>query len=111
MTPERFSFSTGDTSIRERVVDQPDRWNVLIAHVVLAPGEAVPRHPTDAEAFITVVRGVLSLELEGVAETEHPRGSVLCLPAGTPMAPRNVGPEALEFFVFKAPHPGAASKS
>ena len=110
MTPERFSFSTGDASIRERVVDRPDRWNVLIAHVVLAPGETVPRHPTDSEAFVTVVRGTLCLDLEGIPETAHPRGSVLYLPAGAPMAPRNAGTEVLEFFVFKAPHPAAASK-
>lgn len=111
MTPERFTFSTGDESIRERVVDRPERWNVLIAHVVLPPGEAVHRHPTDSEAFVTVVRGVLTLEAEGIAETEHPRGSVLYLPAGTPMAPRNAGTETVEFFVVKAPHPAAASKS
>jgi|GEM_PF-1634879 len=110
MTPERFSFSIGDASIRERVVDRPDRWNMLLAHVVLPPGEAVPRHPTDSEAFVTVVRGTLTLDLEGIAETEHPRGSVLYLPTGTPMVPRNAGPEVLEFFVVKAPHPVAASK-
>lgn len=111
MTPERFSFSTGDESIRERVVDQPERWNLLIAHVVLPPGEAVPQHPTDADAFVTVVRGSLSMAVEGVAETEHPRGTVLFLPKGTPMAPRNAGEETLEFFVVKTPHPQAASKS
>jgi quercetin dioxygenase-like cupin family protein len=109
MIPECFSFSTGDESIRERVVDQPDRWNVLIAHVVLSPGESVPQHPTDAEAFVTVVRGTLSMEVHGVAGTEHARGRVLYLPKGTPMAPRNGGAEVLEFFVVKAPHPAFAS--
>jgi mannose-6-phosphate isomerase-like protein (cupin superfamily) len=110
MTPERFSFSTRDESIRERVVDRPDRWNVLIAHVVLPSGEAVLAHPTDSEAFVTVVRGTLSMALDGVAESQHPRGSVLYLPKGTSMAPRNEGSEVLEFFVVKTPHPQAASK-
>jgi len=110
MTPERFSFSTSDDSIRERVVDRPDQWDLVIAHVVLSPGEAVNRHPTDSEAFVAVVRGTLSLEVEGLAEVEHPRGSLLYLPKGTPMAPRNEGSEALEFFVIKTPHPAAASK-
>lgn len=109
MTPECFSFSTGDESIRERVVDQPERWNVLIAHVVLPAGEAVHRHPTDADAWVTVVRGTLSMEVEGVTEREHPRGCVLFLPKGTPMAPRNAGAEPLEFFVIKTPHPANLS--
>lgn len=111
MSPERFSFSTGDASLRERVVDQPDRWNLLIAHVVLAVGESVPKHPTDSEAFVTVVRGTLTLELEGLAETQHPRGTVLHLAKGSPMAPRNEGTEVVEFFVIKTPHPVAASHS
>ncbi len=111
MTPERFSFSTGDQSIRERVVDQPSRWNMLIAHVVLPAGESVPSHPTDSEAFLTVVRGTLTLDLDGLAETRHPRGSVLYLPKGAPMAPRNDGSDVVEFFVIKTPHPTAASHS
>jgi len=111
MTPERFSFSTGDQAIRERVVDQPNRWNVLIAHVVLPVGESVPSHPTDAEAFLTVVRGTLTLELDGLAMTQHSRGSVLYLPKGAPMAPRNDGTDVVEFFVIKTPHPAAASHS
>ena len=83
----------------------------LIAHVVLPSGEAVHPHPTDADAFVTVVRGTLSMEVEGFAETEHPRGTVLFLPKGSTMAPRNGGAEALEFFVVKTPHPQALSKS
>lgn len=105
MTAERLSFATGDHSIRERVIDRPDRWDLVIAHVVLEPGEAIPSHPTDAEAFVTVVRGTLSLTVEGLAETQHPRGTLLVLPRGSAMAPRNLGGEALEFFVVKTPHP------
>lgn len=105
MAVERFSFYTGDESIRERVVDDPDRWNVLIAHAVLPPGEAVPRHPVDSEAFVTVVRGTLTLAVDGLDEREHPRGTVIHLAKGTPMAPRNEGDEPVEFFVVKAPHP------
>lgn len=105
MSAERFTFSTGDSSIRERVIDRPDRWDLVIAHVVLEPGEAIPSHPTDVEAFVTVVRGTLSLVVPGLPEGQHPRGTVLVLPRGSAMAPRNEGIEALEFFVIKTPHP------
>lgn len=105
MSAERFTFTTGDTSVRERVIDQPGRWNLLMAHVVLAPGEAIPPHPTDAEAFVMVVRGTLALAVEGLSEALHPRGTILFLPKGSTMAPRNAGPDTLEFFVTKTPHP------
>jgi quercetin dioxygenase-like cupin family protein len=108
MSAERFSYATGDGSIRERVVDRPDRWDFLMAHVVLPPGDAVPRHPTDADAFLTVVRGTVTLEVEGLVTSQHPRGSVLYLPKGSPMAPRNEGSETAEFFVVKIPHPTRA---
>lgn len=105
MSAERFSFSLGDASIRERVIDRPERWNLLMAHVVLAPGEAIPAHPTDAEAFVTVVRGTLTLAVEGLEARVHPRGTILFLPQGSAMAPGNEGTEPLEFFVTKTPHP------
>lgn len=111
MSAERFSYTLGEGSIRERVIDQPERWNLLMAHVVLAPGEAIPSHPTDSEAFLMVVRGCLTLRVEGVDGLDgdqHPRGSILCLPKGSAMAPRNAGPDTLEFFVLKTPHPAHA---
>lgn len=108
MSAERFTFSTGDSSIRERVIDRPDRWDLVIAHVVLEPGEAIPSHPTDAEAFVTVVRGTLSLRIDGFDTEVHPRGTMLVLPKGSVMAPWNAGQEAVEFFVVKTPHPTRA---
>ncbi len=105
MTPETFSYSTGDTAIRERILSQPERWNLLMAHVVLPPGDAVPTHPTDADSFFVVVRGTLTLKAGEGPEVAYPRGTVLHLPKGTLMAPRNAGTDTVEFFVVKTPHP------
>ena len=104
MKPEFFPYSLGDAAVRERVVDRSDRWDLVIAHVVIPPGDSVPRHPTDAEVFVAVVRGTLSLPTaEGMSR--HGRGAIVHLPTGFAMEPRNEGAEALEFFVVKTPHP------
>ncbi len=105
MQSEVFTYQTTDARIAEKVVDRPDRWSLLVAHVVLPPGEAVPPHPTNAEAFFTVLRGTLTLKAgEGPAGT-YRKGQIVHLPNGTPMAASNTGDEVLEFLVIKTPHP------
>ena len=52
MQPEFFTFQTTDARIAEKVVDRPDRWSLLVAHVVLPPGEAMPPHPTRTASFL-----------------------------------------------------------
>lgn len=102
MVPETFPFATGDDAVRERIIGDPARWNLVVAHLVLPPGEAIPEHATDAEVFFLVVRGALTLRL-GAEEAVHPRGTVVHLPKGTLMAPRNAGPDTAECFVLKTP--------
>ncbi len=108
MSPEQFTYSTQDNQVAEKLVDDPTRWNLLLAHVVLPPGASVPRHEVNADAFFTVVRGTLSLALGDGPREAYPRGRVVHLPKGTLMEPSNQGVEVLEFFVVKTPHPEAA---
>ncbi|HOD31850.1 MAG: Cupin domain protein [Acidobacteria bacterium ADurb.Bin340] len=105
MQPEVFTYQTTDARIAEKVVDRPDRWSLLVAHVVLPPGEAMPPHPTNAEAFFVVVRGTLTLKAGEGAATEYRKGQIVHLPNKTPMLASNEGNEVLEFLVLKTPHP------
>lgn len=107
MTPEVFTFQTTDLRIAEKVVDRPDRWGLLIAHVVLPPGEGVPPHATNAEAFFTVLRGTLSLRAGEGPALKYRKGQIVHLPDGTPMEVSNGGDDTLELLVVKTPHPEA----
>lgn len=105
MIEQVVPFQRTDGPVMEKLVDRPDR--VLIAHVVLPVGQATPRHATNADVHLIVVRGTLSLRLADEAAHEHPAGSVVAIPYETLMEARSAGPEPLEFFAVKAPHPDA----
>lgn len=89
----------------EKVVDRSDR--LLIAHGLLPPGQATPRHATNADVHLIVARGVLALQLADQDVHAYGAGSVIAVPFGTMMEVRSAGTEPLEFFAIKAPHPDA----
>jgi quercetin dioxygenase-like cupin family protein len=103
MIEQTFSFQRTDQQVMEKVVDRPDR--LLIAHVVLPPGQATPRHEANADVHLIVVRGALALRLAEQELQTYPAGTVVAVPYGTLMEVRSAGPELLEFFAIKAPHP------
>jgi quercetin dioxygenase-like cupin family protein len=105
MIEQVFPFTRTDGPVMEKLVDRPDR--VLIAHVVLPVGQGTPRHATNADVHLIVVRGTLALQLADQAVHSHSAGSVVAIPFDTLMEARSAGPEPLEFFAIKAPHPDA----
>ncbi len=105
MIEQVFPFQRTDGPVMEKLVDRPDR--VLIAHVVLPVGQATPRHATNADVHLIVVRGTLSIQLGEQAPHLYAAGSVVAVPFETLMEARSAGPEPLEFFAVKAPHPDA----
>jgi quercetin dioxygenase-like cupin family protein len=105
MLEQVFSFQRTDQQLMEKVVDRPDR--LLIAHVVLPPGQGTPRHATNADVHLIIARGTLSLLLADQTAHAYPAGSIVAVPFGTMMEARSAGPEPLEFFAVKAPHPDA----
>lgn len=105
MIEQVVPFQRTDGPAMEKLVDRPDR--VLIAHVVLPAGQATPRHATNADVHLIVVRGSLSIQLGEQPPHLYPAGSVVAIPYQTLMEARSAGPEPLEFFAVKAPHPDA----
>jgi quercetin dioxygenase-like cupin family protein len=105
MLEQVFSFQRTDRQTMEKVVDRPDR--LLIAHVILPPGQATPRHATNAEVHLILARGTLSLQLADQAAHTYEAGSIVAVPFGVMMEARSAGTEPLEFFAIKAPHPEA----
>ena len=86
-------------------MDRPDR--LLLAHVVLPSGQATPRHATNADVHLIVLRGTLALQLADQAAHSYDAGSVVAVPYRLMMEARSAGTEPLEFFAIKAPHPDA----
>ena len=105
MIEQAFPFQRTDLKVMEKVVDRPDR--LLIAHVVLPAGQATPRHAANAEVHLIVMRGVLSLQVADQEAHAYAAGTIVAVPYGTMIQARSEGPEALEFFAVKAPHPDA----
>ncbi len=97
-----YQFSLTDEKTVELIVDHE---HVAINHMVLPKGEALPAHSANAHVHMIVIRGKLTLKLEGREERAYPAGSIVAIPYGTRMHPQNKNDEVLEFFVVKAPSP------
>jgi quercetin dioxygenase-like cupin family protein len=100
-----FHYQRTDQQLIEKIVDRPDR--LLIAHGVLPPGQATPCHETNAEVHLIVTRGALALQLADQDVRTYEAGAIVAIPYKTMMEVRSAGPDPLEFFAIKAPHPDA----
>jgi quercetin dioxygenase-like cupin family protein len=100
MLEQVFPFRRTDAMVGEKVVDKS---RLVIAHRVIPPGLATPRHQTDADVHLIVVRGVLTLLLADQEAHAYEAGSIVAVPCGAEMEIRNTGADALEFFPVKVP--------
>ncbi|NMD42829.1 MAG: hypothetical protein GYA86_05930 [Firmicutes bacterium] len=102
MIETKFNFTRTDGKTVEKIVEDE---RVAINHLVLPQGEALPEHRANSFVHMIVVRGILTLELEGQEEQQYPAGSIVAIPYRTRMHPQNRDDGVLEFFVIKAPSP------
>lgn len=97
-----FTLTQGDGKVIERVIADE---NVHYNHMILPEGEGLPLHKTNATVYMTVVRGILTLSLDGGEAAKYQSGTVLKLPQGAEMSARNEDGGVLELTVVKAPAP------
>ena len=97
-----FEFYTGDEKSIERIVMDE---NIHLMHMVLPKGDALPEHFTNANVYMTVVRGTLSISLNDGEKTEYAAGHVLNIPEHTKMNVKNFYDKTLELLVVKSPAP------
>lgn len=107
MLEQVFRFQRTDQQVVEKVVDCSETRRLLITHGVLPPGQATPHHKTNAEVHLIIVRGTLALQLADQNVHTYEAGSIVAVPFGAMMEIRSGGPDCLEFFAIKAPHPDA----
>ena len=102
MIEKVYEFAVSKTRMMEKIVVDE---NVNIAYVVLPQGEEVAPHPSNANVYMTVLKGTLSITLGQQDEQDYESGTILSFPDGTVMGARNKAEETLELFVVKAPAP------
>ena len=102
MIEKSYNFSVTDQKTIERLIEDE---HVMINHLVLPQGEALPEHHADSRVHMIVLRGRLTLKLEGCGERSYPAGSIVEIPYQTLMHPQNRDDTVLEFFVIKTPSP------
>ncbi len=102
MTEEVFKFTVTDTKTIEKVIMDE---NIHYIHMVFGKGEGFPEHSANATVYMSVIRGKLSIEIEGGGAREYERGSVLKIPFGSRMKGVNNFTEVLELIIVKAPAP------
>lgn len=103
MIEEIYKISDSNKPIIEAVIKDE---NLNFMHMVLLTGEKLKTHYTNANVYMTVVKGTLSLSLEDNEFKQYEKNTVLKIPYNTKMDAQNHGTEILELFVVKAPAPG-----
>lgn len=102
MLEQIYRFSRGNERVIEKVILDE---NLHYLHMVLNQGEGLPEHYTNANVYMTVVRGVLSIRLDEQEVHEYEAGTVLKIPYQTKMNVQNLHTATLELIVVKAPAP------
>jgi quercetin dioxygenase-like cupin family protein len=102
MIEKIYKFAPTKTKMMEKIVVDE---NVNIAYVVLPPGDIVPPHHSNANVYMTVLKGTLSITLGDQDEQRYESGTIVNFPDKTMLGAKNKAEETLELFVVKAPAP------
>src|SRR5690554_2996571 len=95
MLEKTKEFSRTEEKTIEQVIDQDV---VMINHMVLPKGEALPEHNANSNVFMTVVRGTVTLQLASQEPHEYEHGQIIEIPYGTRMNVSNQHDKTLELF-------------
>lgn len=94
---------TNEKTIEKVILDR----HVHYLHMVFPKNEGLPVHPSNANLYMTVLRGTLSLGLNDQEVCLYVSGDVVNVPMGTTMNVQNEHDDILELIVLKSPTPGS----
>lgn len=97
-----YQFLQSNEKIVEKILDDDV---VMINHIILNTGEAMPQHDSNSNVYMLVIRGAVTLQLAENPAKQYGHGSIINIPGHIRMNISNTGTEQLEFFVLKAPSP------
>jgi len=102
MIEQVFTLAATDERTVEKIITDE---NINYNHMIFQKGEGLPVHMSNANVYMTVLRGTLSIALGEQPAAEYPRLTLLKIPKGVRMDIKNLHDETLEFTVVKAPAP------
>ncbi len=102
MVEQVFKMTLGDKKAVEKIIFDE---NVHYLHMVFNENEGLPEHYSNSTVYMTVLRGMLSIQLDEQDNHEYEAGTVLKIPFKTKMNVRNLHSDTLELIVVKAPVP------
>lgn len=98
MIEKKYELYQGDDfKIEKLVMNKPGQY----IHMVFPKGKGLPIHKSNAELFMTVVRGALSLKLNNQDTEIIKSGTMVNIPIDTLMNVSNQNDETCELIVVK----------
>lgn len=79
--------------------------NMNYIHLVLEAGQDMPEHYSNANVYLTILKGTIAIKLEEQEYHEYEAYHMLTVPFNTKMHFKNAGEAILEILIFKAPAP------
>ena len=98
-----YSFNQSADKLIEKILDDDV---AMINHMILNQGEALPKHDSNSNVYMIIVRGTLTIQLADKPEKHYENGNILNIPGGITMNICNNNVAQVEFFVIKAPSQG-----
>jgi len=86
-----------------------DEKHLLIMQIALRPGQVVPRHNANSNVHLLVLKGEVTINLEGV-DSRAGEGALVPVKYQTPMTITNTGGRDATFLVLKTPNPSEMIK-
>lgn len=98
MIEKLYKFALTDKDLFENVLSEKD---FVLNHVIVKEGKVFPKHKTDAEVYIIIIRGKLTIDIGNQGEKRFEAGNVVYIPFGIETVLGNKNPETAEVFVVK----------
>jgi quercetin dioxygenase-like cupin family protein len=98
MIETKYDLYQGDEfKIEKLVIGKPGQY----IHMVFPKGKGLPIHKSNAELFMTVLRGTLSLKLDNQELENIQSGTMIKIPINTLMNVTNQNEKTCELIVVK----------
>ena len=102
MIEKEYTYQVGKEKKIERLIMDD---HVNINHMILPKGERLPEHFSNANVYMIVISGTVSLILNDQEQHTYAKGAILNIPNKTKMNVLNNDEQVVELFVVKAPAP------
>lgn len=93
-----IKYNTNVSDLFEHIIKEDD---FELNHVIVEPGKIFPKHPTDANIIVIIVKGELSITLGEQEQHTYSRGDVVTAPLGIESELGNQSDSFTELFVIK----------